>query len=127
MFQTLKYIFISSLYKKAKKSITMLLVYMLSLVIFSFFINDLLFVSSGLFMYGVLIFKWIVVLVLLTLIISSAIKIFNIATNPFESKSDKKEDQKKHDPKKEKILAKETLATKSNRILEKYMEASDEK
>ena len=126
MFKTLKYLFLASLYKKAKKNFVMLFAYVVSLILFSLMINDVISVATGGIVYILLPIKWIVILSLLSLIAFSVLKIFNIASNPFESKD--KDDNTKQTPsatKKERILAKEKLLTQSDLILQKYMK--DEK
>ena len=125
MFKALKYLFIATLYKKAKKSFMMLFVYIVALIISSLIINDLMVIATGISVYVLLLLKWMVILSLLGLISFSILKIFNIATNPFE----KKEDEQTHssvnkvakDTKKNRILAKEKLFTKSDLIVQKYM------
>ena len=125
MFKTLKYLFLASLYKKAKKSFMMLFAYVVSLILFSLIMNDVISIATGGIVYMLLPLKWIVILFLLSLIAFSVLKIFNIAANPFESKSiDKKTKSIKQTPsstKKERILAKEKLFTQSDLILQKYM------
>lgn len=96
----------------------MLFVYFVSLILFLFIISDILSMASGLFIYIVLIVKWIVIPILLGLISFSILKIFNIASNPFDSTE---EEPAVKDTKKEKILSKEKLQTKSDLILQKYM------
>ena len=128
MFKTLKYLFLASLYKKAKKSFMMLVVYVVSLILFSLIINDVIDVATGGLVYILLSIKWIVILSLVSLIAFNLLKIFNIAINPFESTStDKEIDVTKQKPsvlKKERILAKEKLFTQSDLILQKYMKDS---
>jgi hypothetical protein len=72
-----------------------------------------------------LLIKWVSILSLLSLIGFSILKIFNIATNPFEKKQDEVvQDTKEHTfqgTKKDRILAKEKLFTRSDLILQKYM------
>jgi L-lactate permease len=124
MFKTLKYLFLASLYKKAKKSLLMLCAYVVSLILFSFMINDVINVATGGIVYILLPIKWIVILSLLGLIAFSVLKIFNIASNPFESKDKKRDENTKQTPsgtKKERILAKEKLFTQSDLILQKYI------
>ncbi|MEA1892182.1 MAG: hypothetical protein U9N33_05655 [Campylobacterota bacterium] len=117
MFKTLKYLFLVGLYKKAKKSLMMLGVYLLSLILFTFLISDILSISTGAFVYLVLIVKWIGIITLLGLIVFSTLKIFNIALKPLDSQ----EEEGVKDEKKEKILSKEILHTQSDLILQKYM------
>ena len=118
MFKTLKYLFLASLYKKAKKSFILLFIYLIALILFLFLISDLLSVATGLTVYTILAVKWTVIPVLLALISFSILKIFNVASNPFESNG--KEPAVK-DTKKEKILFKQKLQTQSDLIIQKYM------
>lgn len=99
----------------------MLFVYFISLILFVFVISDVLSIATGLFVYIVLAVKWIVIPVLLALISFSILKIFNIASNPFDSKE---EESAVKDTKKEKILSKQKLQTQSDLILQKYMKDS---
>jgi hypothetical protein len=125
MFKAFKYLLLASLYKKAKKSFMMLIVYVVSLILISFIINDLMSISTGVTVYILLLIKWASILSLLSLIGFSILKILNIATNPFESKENEvtKNDKSKvsTDTKKERILAKEKLFTTSDIIVQKYM------
>ena len=124
MFKTLKYLFLASLYKKAKKSIVMLCIYVVLLILFSLIINDVISIATGGIVYILLPIKWIVILSLLSLIAFSVLKIFNIASNPFESKDKEKDKNTKQTPsgtKRERILAKEELFTQSDLILQKYI------
>ena len=125
MFKTFKYLLLASLYKKAKKSFMILFVYVVSLILISFIINDLMSISTGVTVYILLLIKWASILSLLSLIGFSILKILNIATNPFESKENEvtKNDKSKvsTDTKKERILAKEKLFTTSDIIVQKYM------
>ena len=125
MFKAFKYLLLASLYKKAKKSFMMLFVYVVALILVSFIINDLMSISTGVSVYILLLIKWVAILSLLSLIGFSILKIFNIATNPFESKENEvtKSDKEKVsiDTKKDRILAKEKLFTQSDLIMQKYM------
>ncbi len=128
MFRALKYLFLASLYKKAKKSFVMLFVYVVLLILFSLIMNDVMSIATGGIVYMLLPLKWIVILCLLGLIAFSALKIFNVAANQFKSKSiDKETKSIKQTPsstKKERILTKEKLFTQSDLILQKYMKDS---
>ena len=125
MFKTLKYLFLASLYKKAKKSFVMLFTCIVSLILFSLIMNDVINITTSEIIYMLLPLKWIVILFLFSLIAFSVLKIFNIAANPFESKLIDKETenikQTLNNTKKERILAKEKLFTQSDLILQKYM------
>jgi len=125
MLKAFKYLLLASLYKKAKKSFVMLFVYLVALMLISFIINDLMSISTGVAVYILLLIKWVLILSLLSLIGFSILKIFNIATNPFESKEDEVTKSNKEklftDTKKDRILAKEKLFTQSDLIMQKYI------
>jgi len=112
----------ASLYKKAKKSFILLFIYTVSLILFLFVISDALDIATGVSVYIVLAVKWVGIFTLLSLISFSVLKIFNIASNPFDST--KEEEPVVKDSKREKILSKQTLQTKSDLILQKYMKDS---
>ena len=125
MFKALKYFLLATLYKKAKKSFMMLFIYVTSLILISFILNDLISISSGITIYILLLIKWLSILLLLGLVGFSILKILNVATNPFEKheKEDMDTDKTK-DPvhnKKNRILEKDQLFTTSDLIMQKYM------
>ena len=119
MFKAFKYIFLANLYKKAKKSFILLFAYLATLMLMSFIINDLISISTGVTVYVLLSTKWISIFLLLSLIGFSILKIFNIATNPFESIVDEEVDSS-NESKKNRILSKENLYTQSDLIMQKY-------
>lgn len=120
MFRTLKYLLLANLYKKAKNSFVMLFVYTVLLILFTFIINDILSVSTGSMVYVVLLTKWVVIFSLLALIGFSVLKIFNVASKPFDKGEDSKSETAYKDTKKEKILSKEKLSTTTDLIMKKY-------
>ena len=124
MFKALKYIFLANLYKRAKTSIIIFFSSFVAMVVFSFIINDIISVSHGVSLYVLLGVKWLVLLALLGLMVYSFLKVLNLASSPFEN--EKKDSvvipHAKVDDKKEYILAKDKLYTKSEQILQKYME-----
>ena len=124
MFKALKYLLYATLYKKAKNSFITFFVSMIVLVVGSFMMNDIIGVSSGMTLYIFIITKWILVIAMLGLISFSLLKIINIAINPFSSKTQTPEVVKATEPtvdtKKENILNKEHIFTKSEMILQKY-------
>jgi uncharacterized protein YqhQ len=124
MFKALKYLLFANLYKKAKKSFITLFGSIAIFIIFSFVMSDAISIASGATLYSLLIVKWIILLSLLVMITYSILKIFNIATSPFAESKDKtlsKPKVTKANRKKERILHKEKLYTKSDLILQKYM------
>ena len=124
MFKALKYLLYASLYKKAKSSFNIFFVSMIVLVVGSFMMNDIIGVSSGMTLYILVMTKWILIIAMLGLISFSLLKIINMAMNPFSSKTKTPEVVKVTEPvvnaKKESILNKEQIFTKSERILQKY-------
>lgn len=120
MFRTLKYLLLANLYKKAKNSFVMLFVYTVLLILFTFIINDILSVSTGSMVYVVLLTKWVVIFSLLALIGFSVLKIFNVASKPFDKGENSKSETAYKDTKKEKILSKEKLSTTTDLIMKKY-------
>jgi len=95
----------------------MLFVYVFFLILTSYISNDFISVATGVNVYIFILVKWILIFSLLTLISFTLMKILNTAKNPFEKKSN----DVKNDSRKNRILTKEHLSTKSDLILEKYM------
>ena len=124
MFKALKYLLYASLYQKAKSSFIILLVSTVVLVVGSFMMNDIIGVSSGITLYMLMMAKWVLIITMLGLISFSLLKIINIAMNPFSSKTATQEVVNVTEPvvdtKKENILNKEQIFTKSEMILQKY-------
>ena len=100
----------------------MLAVYVVALILLSLMFSDFISIASGMSLYVLIFAKWVSVVLLLILIASTLTKIFRLATTIFE----KSEDVKELDAKKEKILSKEILSTKSDLIFEKYLEKNKE-
>jgi len=124
MFKAFKYLLLASFYKKAKKSFVMLFIAIVALILVSFIMDDMMGVSFGISLYLLLLVKWVLILTLWSVIGFSILKIFNIATNPFESQGNKTSKDKQEnytDTKKDRILAKEELFTQSDLILQKYI------
>ena len=117
MFKVVKYLFIANLYKRAKKSILFLSGSFIALILTTFLINDVIAVASGMSVYILLLSKWIMIVSLLIFIGFQVVKIINIASSPFSSSADKPSDGTK----KENILNKEKIYTKSDLIVQKYM------
>ena len=124
MFRVFKYIFIATLYKKSKKSFITLLASIVTLPLVSFMLNDFIEVSQGVNVYMLLVFKWLVIVILLSLIVYNTLRIINIATNPFETEKESSTKEQKNN----RILEKDELLSKSEIIMKKYMKgSSDEK
>lgn len=99
----------------------MLAVYVVVLILLSLMFSDFISIASGVSLYVLIFVKWVSVVLLLILIAITLAKIFSLATTIFE----KSEDMKELDVKKEKILSKEKLSTKSDLILQKYMKKNE--
>jgi membrane protein implicated in regulation of membrane protease activity len=122
MFKALKYLFLANVYNKAKKSFLTLLISIVLLIVFSFMINDAMSLATGMSIYILLMVKWVSILSLLSLIGYSILKIVNIATAPLSMKKSRQTNSEEViDNKKDRILNKEKLYTKSDLILKKYM------
>jgi len=119
MFKALKYLFLANTYKRAKSSVITLLLSFLGLVLTVWVISDLMSVSSGVVVYLLLLVKWIVILSLIILMGYSILKIINVASSPFSAEEE--HSVAKDADKKEYILNKDVLRSKSALIVEKYM------
>lgn len=117
MFKALKYIYLTTLLKKAKKHFLMLIVYAISILIVNLITNDFISINQGTMAYMLILMKWVITLLLLGILLFTLFKIVNIASNPLKSI-----DTKDIDEKKERILSKKTLLTQSDLIIQKYME-----
>ena len=113
MFRALKYIFLANLFKKAKKRFIYILVSLVVLVMFVFIINDITSIINE--ENAILIFsiKWLGIVTLLMSILHNSYKIIKVASSPFQ-------DEKTPLTKKEHILKKDKLLTKSELIIQKY-------
>ena len=122
MFKVLKYLMFANLYNRAKKSFFILFGSIISIILISLIINDAVSVASGISIFILLIIKWISILSFMALIGFTILKIINIATTPFTSeKVVSNTDETVVNSKKDRILNKEKLFTKSDSILQKYM------
>lgn len=121
MFKVLKYLFLANLYNRAKKSFITLLISIISLVVLSLMMNDAINVATGMSVYLLLLLKWIIILSLLGLIGYNILKIINSVMTPFNTeKETQTNDEEVVDTKKNRILSKDKLYTKSDLILQKY-------
>lgn len=121
MFKTLKYLLLANLYSKAKSSFIALFISVVSLILVTFVMGDIIGVASGMALYSLIALKWFMVLAILSFIAFNILKIINVATTPFAKATTVREVViPEVDKKREKILNKEKLFTKSDSILEKY-------
>jgi len=113
----------ANLYNKAKRSLLGAGIMLVLLVISTFIMNDILTVASDSEKYIFLLVKWILVLFFMAMFGYYLLKVFNVATAPIRSKT-KESEPVVRDNKKERILAKEQLLRKSDRIMDKYVKAA---
>ena len=123
MFQMLKYFFVISLYKKAKKQFVILAISLITILLSSLIISDVMTVVSGLNLYVLIVLKWMIILSMIVLIALTLLKIMELATPIPIIKKHKKEitvDSEAVNRKKETTLKKDRLFTESEMILQKY-------
>ena len=124
MFKTLKYLLLANLYNRAKRSFIALFISVVSLILVTFIMGDIISVASGIALYSLIALKWLMVLAILGFIAFNILKIINIATTPFaKTTTVQAVVTAELDMKREKILNKEKLFTKSDSILDKYTKA----
>ena len=113
MFKVLKYFLWANLYQKGKKSFFILFASLVSLLLVSFIFHDLLSTANISNFYMLIVFKWLLNLIFLSLIGWSVLQLIDIATtSPFSPKETNKQ--------KERVLNKEKLMTQQELILQKY-------
>ncbi len=119
MFKTLKYLFLANTYRKAKRNILTIIAMFILLMFSTLLMNDLLDVATGGEKYIFLTVKWIMIFLFLSIIVYNTLKVLNAITQPLSIANSSK--PKVVDTKKEHIMAKEQLSTKSDQIMQKYM------
>ena len=114
MFKMAKYYVLLNLYRKARKNIIVILVSWMMMVLLSYLFADL--ATMEKYAGNVLIVKWMLYLILLSVIVWNVRKMTSIAILPFG----KDNEEMIVDVKKENILKKEQLFSRSDLILNKY-------
>ena len=114
MFKMAKYYVLINLYRKARKNIIAILASLMMMVLFSYLFADLVAMetSAG----HLIIVKWMMYFILLSVIVWNVQKMKTIAILPFS----KENEETVVDVKKENILKKEQLLSRSEFILNKY-------
>ena len=126
MFKILKYYFVITIYKKAKKQFLILAISLIIMILSGLIINDVMTVASDLNLYFLIVLKWIIIFLMMIYITFNFIKILKLAmpeTNPIIMKY-KNIITLNNEPvniKKETILKKDKLFTESDNILHKYI------
>ena len=119
MFKLAKYYMLVNLYKRAKKNILRVFMSIVLMVLVSYLFADITTVVSKENSYGFLALKWLILLVSMFIIIVNIRQIVKIASSPFGEEVNKTVSNVK----KERILAKEHLISRTERIIEKYRSA----
>ncbi len=114
MFKIAKYYFLLSWYKKTKRNIVALIVFAVLFVVSTYMFGDLIAMADD--KLGLVIAKWITILVLLTVIAFNMVQLFKVVPVPFK----KEESDRVADQRKEKIISKEHLLSRSDLIVNKY-------
>ena len=114
MFKIAKYYFILNWYQKTKSNMIAIAIFTVLFIVSTYLFGDLIAMADEKF--GLVIAKWIVIIVLLAVIAFNMAQIFKAVPVPFK----KEESDKAVDPRREKIVAKEQLVSRSDLILNKY-------
>ncbi len=117
MFKIAKYYMLVNIYKKAKFSIVLVLVSMTGMVLTSFVFSDILSMSEGGSRSLLIIVKWLILFLLIGVIGYHLRKIIKSASLPFAGE---RETEVVPDKKRERVMEKVSLQSRSERILEKY-------
>ena len=117
MFKIAKYYVLVNIYKRAKSSILLVLASITGMLLTSFVFSDLLAMSEGSNRSLLVGIKWFILFVLIGLTGYHLRKIFRSASLPFSGEA---QAQVVPDRKKERVMAKVKLQSRSERILEKY-------
>lgn len=119
MFRFAKYYMLVNLYKRAKKNIIRVFLSVFVMILVSYLFADIIAIAGEENSYRLLSLKWLILLVSIFVILTNIRQVVKIASSPFG----KEVNETEIDVKKERILAKEHLMTKSDRIIEKYRSA----
>lgn len=119
MFRAVKFIFLATLFRRAKRFISFLLLSLVVLLLFNLLISDLIDVSSESMVFILLAVKWSVTIILIVFSAFMGKKIVEIALRPLGS-SDNRTKVQPEDKKRYHILEKNTLHSRSDLIYEKY-------
>ena len=118
MFKFAKYYFLLNWYQNTKRNMLAIVVFFVLFLILTYLFGDLIAMADD--KLGLVIAKWIAIIVLLAMIAFNIVQLFKSLPVPF--KNEKSDDEK--DLKKEKIITKEKLLSRSDLILNKYRNKS---
>lgn len=116
MFKLAKYYMLLNLYKKGKKNIIVIVASLVAMIFVSYIFSDIIGMIDSSSRYGFVAIKWLLLLGLVWIIVFNVRKMMKTISLPFECEGN----DGMIDERKEKILAKEQLMSRSDRIVEKY-------
>jgi hypothetical protein len=105
-----------SLYRKTKKNIVVMLVSIVMMILSAYIFSDLTEIAGTDSQYLLLISKWLVLLMFLSLTMFHFMKIMKHLSTPFK----REEEMQADNSKREKILSKAALTSRSDLIVNKY-------
>jgi len=114
MFKIAKYYFLLSLYQKTKRNILAIMLFTMLFLVSSYIFTDLIAMAEE--KLGLVLAKWTVILILLAVIAFNVSQIYKALPTLFKQK----EKAQRVDSKKEKIISKERLLSRSDMIINKY-------
>ncbi len=117
MFKLAKYYVLLNLYQNAKRNIIIIFVSTILLVMSIYMFSDLIAMTDE--KVGLMIAKWIAILLFLGVIIFNIVQIFKAVSVPFK----KETRNKSADARKENIVTKEHLVSRSELIINKYRDS----
>lgn len=118
MFRFLKYVFVMNRLRHAKTALSVVIASLVLLVLFLFISSDITVYVAPEYTGIWLMSKWGITIALITMMSFGVRRIFILFTRPFGR------EQETIDRRKEALLAKEVLYTKSERIITKYKSGS---
>jgi len=114
MFKLAKYYFLFNWYQKTKRNMIAIMVFFVLFLVSIYMFDDLIAMADDKF--ELVIIKWIVILIFLSAIVCNMVKLLKVVPVPFK----KEESDVVADKRKEKIIAKERLLSRSDLIINKY-------
>ena len=114
MFKIAKYYFLLSWYQKTKRNMIAIIVFTVLFIVSTYMFADLIAMADE--KLGLVIAKWIAILVLLAVIAFNVGQIFKAVPTPFK----KEEKDQVADARKVTIVTKEQLVSRSDLIINKY-------
>ena len=119
MFGLFRYFAFAQLYKRTRRSFVVLGISLATLIVTGHLVGDFAAAAHGGMRYLLLAFKWAVILGLLALIGRSLLSILSVAAEPFQKRAPAAVDERK-----DRMMGKERLQSRSDRILQRYEERS---